>query len=121
MGEPVRAAILVHLDQFRVLILPNVTEASLSALKCDHADVVYCGRLRERRFPRSLLIAKLSPSVLVLNGTKPEVIANFQDSQSSPKCFYVKQDGAVTTTLLNNELVIRGYCGAEFRLRSLSR
>ena len=121
MGEPVSAAILVHLDQFRVLILPNVTEASLSALKCDHADVVYCGRLRERRFPRSLLIAKLSPSVLVLNGTKPEVTANFQDSQSSPKCFYVKQDGAVTTTLLNNELVIRGYCGAEFRLRSLSR
>jgi competence protein ComEC len=119
--EPEIAAILVRLDQFRLLILPNVTEASLNALKCDHADVVYCGRLRSRRFPRDLIIAKLSPSVLVLNGTKPEKMANSQDNPLGPKCFYVRQDGAVTTALLHNELVVRGYCGAEFRLPSRSR
>jgi ComEC/Rec2-related protein len=115
------AAILVHLDRFRVLILPNVTEASLNALNCGHVDVVFCGRLRGRRFPRDLMIARLSPSILVLNGTKPEMIANARDGPSSPKCFYVKQDGAVTTELLNSELAIRGYRGSEFRLRSLSR
>jgi ComEC/Rec2-related protein len=115
------AAILVHLDRFRVLILPTVTEASLNALDCGHVDVVYCGRLRGRRFPRDLLIAKLSPSILVLNGTKPEMIANARDGPSGPKCFYVKHDGAVTTELLDRELAIRGYRGSEFRLRSLSR
>jgi competence protein ComEC len=120
-GEPAVAAILVHLDKFRVLILPTVTEASLAALKCDHADVVYCGRLRSRRFPRDLMVNKFSPSILVLNGTKPEVVANSRDGPSTTKCFYVKQDGAITTELLNRELVIRGYRGSEFRLRSLSR
>jgi ComEC/Rec2-related protein len=118
---PAIAAILVHLDRFRVLILPSVTEASLNALNCGHVDVVYCGRLRGRRFPRDLMIAKLSPSILVLHGTKPEMIANARNGPSSPKCFYVKQDGAVTTELLNRELAIRGYCGSEFRLRSRSR
>ena len=78
-GEPVVAAILVHMEEFRILILPTVTEASLTALKCDHADVVYCGRLGSRRFPRDLMVNKLSPSILVLNGTKPEVIANARD------------------------------------------
>jgi ComEC/Rec2-related protein len=120
-GEPPITAILVHLDQFRVLILPNVTEASLAALKCDHADVVYCGRLRSRRFPRDLMIAKLSPSILVLNGTKPEMTANSADIHSSPKCFYLKRDGAVTTALHRGELVTRGYRGTEFRLQSLRR
>ncbi|MBV9107649.1 MAG: ComEC family competence protein [Verrucomicrobia bacterium] len=119
--DPAVEAILVRLDQFRVLILPKVTEMSLSALKCGHADVVYCGRQMGRRFPRDLMIAKLSPSILVLNGTKPEVIANSVTSPSSPKCFYLNQDGAVTAALLNGELVIRGYCGSEVRLPSLSR
>jgi competence protein ComEC len=112
-------AILVHLGQFRVLVLPYVTEASLTTLKCNHADVVYCGRLQSRRFPRELMIAKLSPSVLVLNGTKPEIMANSREP--APKCFYAKQDGAVTTTLVNGELVIRSYRGSESRLRSRSR
>ena len=40
LREPAIAAILVHLNKFRVLLLPTVTEASLTALKCDHADVV---------------------------------------------------------------------------------
>jgi ComEC/Rec2-related protein len=120
-GEPGIAAILVHLDQFRVLILPSVTETGLNALNCGHVDVVYCGRLRGKRFPRDLMIAKLSPSILVLNGTKPEVIANARDGPSSPRCFFVKRDGAVTTELLNSELAIRGYRGSEFRLRSRSR
>jgi hypothetical protein len=93
----------------------------LSALKCGHTDVVYCGRLGSRRFPRDLIINKLSPSILVLNGTKSEVIANARDGPSTTKCFYVKQDGAITTELLNRELVIRSYRGSEFRLRSLSR
>jgi hypothetical protein len=115
------SAILVHLEQFRVLILPNVTETGLTALNCDHVDVVYCGRLRSRRFPRHLLLAKLTPSVLVLNGTKPEVIANSEGSPPNPRCFYLKQDGAITTGLLNNNLVIRAYRGTEFRLPSLSR
>jgi ComEC/Rec2-related protein len=119
--EPTIEAILVHLKQFRVLILPNVSEASLAFLKCDHVDVVYCGRLQGRRFPRNLILTKLSPSILVLNGTKAEVTANSQNSPSSSKCFYVKQDGAVTTSLLGDELLIRGYRGGEFRLRSLSR
>jgi ComEC/Rec2-related protein len=119
--EPAIAAILVHLSQFRVLILPNVSEESLLVLKCDHADVVYCGRLQGRHFPRNLILSKLSPSILVLNGTKTEATANSQNNASNPKCFYVKQDGAVTTSLLGDQLVIRGYRGSEFRLRSLSR
>ena len=119
--DSVISAILVHLEQFRVLILPNVTEATLTALNCDHVDVVYCGRLRSRRFPRHLMLAKLRPSVLVLNGTKPEVIANSEESPANPKCFYLKQDGAITTALLNNNLVVRAYRGTEFRLPSLSR
>jgi ComEC/Rec2-related protein len=121
LGGPVIEAILVHLDKFRVLILPNVSESILTALKCDHADVVYCGRLRTRRFPRSLMIAKLSPSVLVLNGTKPEAMANTQETPPNPKCFFVKLEGAVTAELLNNQLLVRGYRGSEFRLPSLSR
>jgi hypothetical protein len=114
-------AILVHLDQFRILILPSVSEATIADLKCDHVDVVYCGRLRGRRFPRSLLIAKLSPSILVLSGTKPEIMANPRDGIESPKSLYLKQDGAVTAALLNHELVVRSYRGSELRLRSLSR
>jgi hypothetical protein len=121
LGEPAIEGILVHLKQFRVLILPNVSEAGLAVLKCDHADVVYCGRLQGRHFPRNLILAKLSPSILVLNGTKTEVTANSPNNPLGPKCFYVKQDGAVTTSLLGDQLVIRGYRGSEFRLRSLSR
>jgi ComEC/Rec2-related protein len=121
LGEPAIAAILVHLNRFRVLILPNVSEASLTALKCDHADIVYCGRLQGRRFPRSLMIAKLAPSILVLNGTKPEMMANLQNDPSPLKCIYLKQDGAVTTELMENDLVVRGYRGSALRLHSLSR
>jgi ComEC/Rec2-related protein len=121
LGEPAIEAILVHLKQFRILILPSVSETSLAILKCDHADVVYCGRLQGRHFPRNLILAKLSPSILVLNGTKIEVTANSPNNPLGPKCFYVKQDGAVTTSLVGDQLVIRGYRGSEFRLRSLSR
>jgi competence protein ComEC len=121
LGEPAIESIMVHLNQFRVLILPNVSEAILAVLKYEHADVVYCGRLQGRHFPRNLILAKLSPSILVLNGTKTEVTANSQNNPSSPKCFYVKQDGAVTVLLLGDQLVIRGYRGSEFRLPSLSR
>jgi ComEC/Rec2-related protein len=121
LREQAIEAIMVHLKQFRVLILPNLSEACLAVLKCDHADVVYCGRLQGRHFPRNLILAKLSPSILVLNGTKTEVTANSQNNPSSPKCFYVKQDGAVTTSLLGDQLVVRGYRGSEFRLPSLSR
>jgi ComEC/Rec2-related protein len=120
-NTPQVAAILVHLDQFRILILPSVSETTIAGLKCNHVDVVYCGRLRGRRFPRSLVIAKLSPSILVLSGTKPEIIANPRDGFASPKSIYLKQDGAVTAALLNHELVVQSYRGSEFRLRSLSR
>jgi ComEC/Rec2-related protein len=118
-SERAIAAVLVHLDRFQVIILPTVTEASLTNLRCNHADVVYCGRLRERRFPRNLIVSKLSPSILILNGTKPEVLADSQDG--SPKCLYAKQVGSVTAALLNGELEIRSYRGSEFRLQSLSR
>jgi hypothetical protein len=114
-------AILVHLGQFRVLILPDLTEQTLANLKCDHADVVYCARLPARRFPRNSIVAKLSPNVLVLNGTKAEITATSLPSPTSPKCFYVKREGAVTTALMDDELVIQSYRGSEFRLRSLSR
>jgi hypothetical protein len=121
LGDPTLGAILVHLGKFRVLILPDVTEKNIVALKCDHADVVYCGRLGGRRFPRNLMNVKLSPSILVLNGTKPEVVANPRDGSSGPKCLYVKRDGAVTTALQGDDLVVRGYRGTEVRLRSLTR
>jgi ComEC/Rec2-related protein len=114
-------AILVHLGQFRVLILPDLTEQTLSNLPCDHADVVYCAHVPVRRFPRNSIVTKLSPDVLVLNGTKAEIVANSPGSQTSPRCFYLKRDGAVTTALLHGELVIQSYRGSEFRLRSLSR
>jgi hypothetical protein len=121
LGDLTLGAILVHLGKFRVLILPDVTEENIVALKCDHADVVYCGRLGGRRFPRNLMNVKLSPSILVLNGTKPEVVANPRDGSSGPKCLYVKRDGAVTTALQGDDLVVRGYRGTEVRLRSLTR
>jgi len=114
-------AILVHLGQFRVLILPDLTEQTLTNLKCDHADVVYCAHLPARRLPYESIVAKLSPNVLVLNGTKAEITANSLHGQSSPRCFYVRRDGAVTTALLDGELVIQSYRGSEIRLRSLSR
>lgn len=114
-------SILVHLGPFRVLILPIVTEGVLAALKKDHADVVYCGRLRDRRFPRDLLIRKLSPSVLVMNGTKPELVANLQGNGAPPDCFFLKQGGSVTTALFCGELRIRNFAGSELRLPSRSR
>jgi len=114
-------AILVHLGQFRVLILPDLTEQTLTNLKCNHADVVYCAHLPARRLPYESIVAKLSPNVLVLNGTKAEITANSLHGQSSPRCFYVRRDGAVTTALLDGELVIQSYRGCEIRLRSLSR
>jgi ComEC/Rec2-related protein len=114
-------AILVHLGRFRVLILPDLTEQILTSLQCDHADVVYCTHLPAQRFLHNSIVAKLSPNVLVLNGTKAEITANSLKGPTSPKCFYVRRDGAVTTALLDGELVIQGYRGSEFRLRSLSR
>lgn len=110
-------AILVHLGQFRVLILPDLTEEILANLKCDHADVVYCAHLPPRRFLQNSIVAKLSPKVLVLSGTKAEINANSPGGQTGPRCFYVKRDGAVTTALLNGELVIHSYRGSEFRLQ----
>ncbi len=118
---PSVASILVHLGRFRVVILPTVTERILAGLKPDHADVVYCGRLRDRGFPRDLLVEKLSPAVLVMNGTKPELTANPHGNGISPECFYLKQGGAVTTALSDGELRVRNYCGSEFRLQSRSR
>jgi len=115
------AAILVHLGHFRVLILPDLTEQALANLKCDHAEVVYCAHSPTRRFPRDSIVSKLSPNVLVLDGTKAEITANSLGGQNSPRCFNVKRDGAVTTALLDGELVIQSYRGSEFRLRSLSR
>ena len=114
-------AILVHLGQFRVLILPDLTEQTLANLKCDHADVVYCAHLPARRFPYDSIVAKLSPNVLVLNGTKAEITANSLHGQTSPRCFYIRRDGAVTTTLLDGELVIQSYRGSEIRLRLPSK
>ncbi|HKM57880.1 MAG TPA: hypothetical protein VJX28_03975, partial [Chthoniobacterales bacterium] len=116
---PTVTSVLVHLGGFRVLILPTVTEGILTALKLDHADVVYCGRLRDRRFPRDLMVSKLSPAVLVLNGTKTELTAN--PHGNSPECFFLKQGGAVTTMLCGGKLRVRNYCGSEFRLPSRSR
>jgi hypothetical protein len=114
-------AILVHLGQFRVLILPDLTEQTLANLKCDHADVVYCAHLPARRVPYDSIVAKLSPNVLVLNGTKAEITANSLHGQTSPRCFYIRRDGAVTTALLDGELVIQSYRGSEIRLRLPSK
>ncbi len=118
---PLVTSVLVHLGRFRVLILPTVTEQILNELKTNHADVVYCGRLNERRFPRDLIIRKLAPAVLVLSGSKPERIANPPGTGLSPECFFLKQGGAVTTFLSNGKLTVRNYSGSEFRLESRSR
>jgi len=118
---PSVTSILVHLGRFRVLILPTVTEGILAGLKPDHADVVYCGRLRDHRFPRDLMLEKLSPAVLVMNGTKPELTANPHENGVSPKCYFLEQEGAVTTLFADGELRVRNYRGSEFRLQSRSR
>ena len=114
-------SICVQLGKFRILILPAVASEILAELKQDHADVVCCGRLRERRFPRELLISKLSPSVLILTGTKSELAQSMQVNKAYPKCFFIKQDGAVTVAAFNDELRVRSHCGAEIILQSLSR
>jgi len=114
-------SICVQLEKFRILILPTVTIEILTALKQNHADVVCCGRLRERRFPRELLIKKLSPSVLILTGTKPELAENSQGIGAYPKCFFIKQEGAVTVTAIHAGLRVWSHCGSEILLPSLSR
>jgi ComEC/Rec2-related protein len=113
--------ICVQLGRFRILILPTVANEILTSLKQRHADVVCCGRLRDRRFPRELLINKFSPSVLILTGTKPELAENTQGNGAYPKCFFIKQIGAVTVSLFNDELRVCGHCGAEILLPSLNR
>jgi ComEC/Rec2-related protein len=115
---PSVGSILVHLGRFRVLILPTVTEGILAMLKPEHADVVYCGRLHDRNFPRDLIVEKLSPEVLVMSGTKPELTANPCGNGASPECYFLKQGGAVTTLFSAGELRVRNYCGSEFRLPS---
>jgi hypothetical protein len=82
---------------------------------------VYCAHLPARRFPYDSIVAKLSPNVLVLNGTKAEITANSLHGQTSPRCFYIRRDGAVTTALLDGELVIQSYRGSEIRLRLPSK
>jgi ComEC/Rec2-related protein len=115
------AAILVRLGQFRVLILPDLNRQTLSALKCDHADVIYCGRLSGQHLAQNSLVTRLSPSVLVLGGSKAQTATNSFGPQTSPRCFCLKDDGAVTAALKDGELVVQSYRGLEFRLRSLSR
>ena len=114
-------SICVQLGKFRILILPTVASEFLIHIKQDHADVVCCGRLRERRFPRELLISKLSPSVLILAGTKPEMAENTEARGAYPKCFFIKQDGAVTAAVFNDELRIWSHRGVEILLPSRSR
>ena len=48
LGRPALAAILVHLGKFRVLILPDVTEANLSRVEMRSRG---CGVLRPTRRP----------------------------------------------------------------------
>ena len=70
--------ILVHLGQFRVLILPDLTEQTLANLECDHADVVYCAHLPARRFPRRLdrrqIVAQCSRSERHQSGNHREFL-----------------------------------------------
>jgi ComEC/Rec2-related protein len=114
-------AVLVRLGQFRVLILPDLNQQTLSTLKCDHADVVYCAHLQGQRLTQNSLVAKLSPSVLVLGGSKAQISANSFGAQTRPKCFCLRRDGAITAALRDGDLFIHSYRGSELRLRSLSR
>ena len=114
------AAILVRLGQFRVLILPDLTQQALSTLQCDHADVVYCEHLPKQRLAQNSL-ARLSPSVLVVGSSKAQITVNSFGARTVPRCFCLKHDGAVTAALTDGELLIQSYRGLELRLRSLSR
>ena len=111
----------IQLGKFRVLILPELNEEVVSALAKQHVDLVCCGPVRTRRTPRDLLVAKITPDVVVSSGTKTEIAANSKPDRASPRYLYLKQDGAITAEQNGDNLFVHTFSGTELRLTARKR
>jgi ComEC/Rec2-related protein len=111
----------IQLGEFRLLILPELSEEIVSALPNEHVDLVYCGRARSRHIPRDLLVAKLAPEVVISSGSKSEIARNSIREQVHPRYLYLKQDGAVTAERSGSNLFIHTFCGTALCLTARSR
>jgi len=111
----------IQLGKFRVLILPELNEEVVSALAKQHVDLVCCGPVRTRHTPRDLLVAKITPDVVVSSGTKTEIAANPKPDRASPRYLYLKQDGAITAEQNGDNLFVHTFSGTELRLTARKR
>ena len=111
----------IQLGKFRVLILPELNEEVVSTLPKEHVDLVCCGRARTRRTPGNSLIAKITPAVVILSGTKTEIAANSKRDPACPRYLYLKQDGAITAEQNGDDLFLHTFRGTELRLTARSR
>jgi ComEC/Rec2-related protein len=108
---------IVALGAFRMLILSEVDDRLATELPDVRADVVYCMHTSSRNL-RSIL-SKLTPRVAIFTGTKAEL--GIRSAPDAPICFYLKENGAVTTAVVGKELVVTDMAGHQARLRSLNR
>ena len=108
---------VVTLGEFHMLILSEVNDQLVAELPDTRADIVYCMHSSSRNL-RSIL-SKLAPRVAIFNGSKAEL--GLRSTPDGPICFYLKENGAVTTAIMGKELVVTDMAGHQVRLRSLKR
>jgi hypothetical protein len=65
------------------------------------------------------ILSKLTPRVAIFTGSKAEL--GIRSTPDAPICFYLKENGAVTTAVMGKELVVTDMAGHQVRLRSLNR
>jgi ComEC/Rec2-related protein len=110
------------IGQYEVLLLSDVTDQTLNLLRPHHVDVVYCAHTRTKRFPRDALIRIVSPQLIILTGTKPEITAAQANPEKlEPRWLFVKETGAITAFVSGDELIVNGFRGPQIRFRSRSR
>jgi hypothetical protein len=100
-----------------MLILGEISDRLAAELPEVHADVVYCMHSSTRNL--RAILSKLEPKVVILNGNKAEF--GIRSTADAPFCFYLKENGAVTTAVVGEELVVADMTGRQVRLPSLSR
>jgi len=112
----------LKIGAFEILIISDLTEQTLEILPKGQVDIIYCAHTRLKKFPRDLLIREVSPQLLVLAGTKPEMAASTTSPTGEfPKWIFIKESGAVMAFLSGDDLLVEGFFGPQFRLRSRSR
>ena len=100
-----------------MLILSEVSDRLATELPDIRADVVYCMHSSSRNLPS--ILSKLAPRIAIFTGSKAEL--GIRSAPDAPICFYLKENGAVTTAVIGEELVVADMAGHQVRLRSLNR